>query len=79
MYAVFGDSTGWREALILAIGENRLRLTIRGSQDAIELENLQGQWFIDKTRPAQIAFLMMEMAWSDPWSVAMKASAGRPN
>ena len=75
MYAIFSDSTGWREGLVLAIGDDRLRLAVRGSRDALELENSQGQW-LDDTRPVQIEFLSMEIAGSAPRPLAMHAVAG---
>ena len=75
MYAIFSDSTGWREGLVLAIGDDRLRLAVPGSKDALELENSQGQW-LDDTRPVQIEFLSMELAWSAPRPLAMHAGAG---
>jgi hypothetical protein len=56
MYTIFSDSTGRREGLVLAQGDNRLRLAVRGSKDAVELERSQGRWAIDGGEPVQIEF-----------------------
>jgi hypothetical protein len=76
MYTIFSDSTGRREGLVLAQGDNRLRLAVRGSKDAVELERSQGRWAIDGGEPVQIEFLTIEAGWSASNPLAMHATAG---
>lgn len=76
MYTIFSDLKGRREGLVLAAGDNRLRVAVRGAQDVVELRHTQGQWVIDQSGPVQIEFLALENEWSEAAPHAMSASAG---
>ncbi|MBZ5576007.1 MAG: hypothetical protein LAP40_05550 [Acidobacteriia bacterium] len=74
MYTLFSDATGFQEGFVLAVGDNRLRLAVRGSKDAVELKRSQGRWFNDR-RPVEIEFLTLEEGSRISGTLALRATA----
>jgi hypothetical protein len=48
------------EAVLLAQAENSMRVAIRGSDDVLELSEINGTWVTDECEPVRVEF-----AWSD--------------
>ena len=76
MYAIFTDLTARKEGVVLALGDDRLRLAVRGAQDAVELRYTDGQWTIDGGKPVQMEFVATEAAWGAFQPMALYATAG---
>ena len=59
MYLILCDSTGNRyEGMVLAAGENGLRVALRGGEDAIELTRHQNRWTIEGQVPVEIESML---------------------
>lgn len=59
MYLILCDSTGNRyEGMVLAGSETRLRVALRGGEDAIELTRHQNEWTIEGDGPVEIESLL---------------------
>ncbi|HEY1337286.1 MAG TPA: hypothetical protein VGF59_07235 [Bryobacteraceae bacterium] len=59
MHLVFRTLKGARrEALVLAVGENRLRIVVAGQRDAVELRRTYGHWTSDLGATVQLEGIM---------------------
>ncbi len=55
MYLILCDSAGRRfESILLAAGERRMRIALRGGADAIEVTRSQNQWISDEIGPVEV-------------------------
>ncbi len=68
------------EAIVLAIGADRMRITIPDSHDAIELRQSQGIWMTDSNELVELEALLAEEETAPLlagfYPVARNASAG---
>ncbi len=61
MHLVIVDGSGTRiEAIALAVGTNRLRVAIRGNDDAMDLSLAFGQWTSENGEYVEIAAVMTD-------------------
>lgn len=59
MYLILCDSNGnLYEGMILAGSENRLRVALRGDEDAVELTRHQNQWILEGSATVEIESLL---------------------
>lgn len=59
MYVILCDSTGNRyEGMVLAGSETRLRVALRGDEDAIELTRHQNEWRLEGEGPVEIESML---------------------
>jgi len=80
MYLLLRNNAGLRrECVLLAATADRIRLTVQGCADAVELTREQGCWMWEGLEPVKVEFAMAERE-SDWEYCALEAPAtGEPD